>query len=206
MTVKHGLSAADPCEAAMTATNPTHAAEVLPPQMVRQADNPTPQAEARAGDGPAAAGREGVGALVSSTWHRTRSALSVTVAGALIAGLFLIANSSFNRNFDGLEASIGLTNARIGDTNARIDRVEVRMGRLEVKVDALDDRMDRLEVRMGRLEVRMGRLEVKVDALDDRMDGMAADISAVLDILIERGGAGAVPEAGAAGLPSLAAG
>ena len=159
----------------MTATNPTHAAEVLPPQMVRQADDPTPQAGARAGDD----------ALVSSTWHRARSALSVTVAGALIAGLFLIANSSFNRNFDGVAASIGLA-------NARMDRLEVRMDRLEVKVDALDDRMDRLEVRMG-------RLEVKVDALDDRMEGMAADISAVLAILTERGDTGAVPETGAAG-------
>ena len=148
----------------MTATNPTHAAEVLPPQMVRQADDPTPRADARAGDEAAAAGREGVGALVPSTWHRARSALSVTVAGALIAGLFLIANSSFNRNFDGLEASIGLTNAR-----------------------------------MDRLEVRMGRLEVKVDALDDRMEGMAADISAVLAILTERGDTGAIPETGAAG-------
>ena len=101
---------------------------------------------------------------MSPTRHRTRSALSVAVAGAVIAGLFVLADSTLNRNFESLEASINLTNARIDDTNARIDR-----------------------------------LEVKIDALDDRMDAMAADISAVLAILIERGDIGAVPKAGADG-------
>ena len=169
----------------MTAPNPTHAAEALPPQMVQPADNPTPQAEVRAGDEAAADGREGTGALMAPTRHRTRSALSVTVVGALIAGLFVFATNTLNRNFDSLEASINLTNARIDDTNARIDRIEVRIDRIEVKIDALDDRMDALDDRM--------------DALDDRIDAMGADISAVLAILIERRGTGAVPEAGAAG-------
>ena len=151
----------------MTAPTPTPAAEVLPPQMVQQADNPTPRAEAQAGD-EAAAGRGGVGALVSPARHRARSALSVTIAGAVIAGLFVFANNALNRHFDSLEASINLTNARID--------------RLEVKIDALDDRM-----------------EVKIDALDDRMDALAADMAAVLAILMERGDTGAVPEARAAG-------
>lgn len=155
----------------MTAPNPTPAAEALPPQMVQQADSPTPQADVRAGDKAAAAGREDVGALMSPTRHRTRSALSVTVVGALMAGLFVFATNTLNRNFDSLEASINLTNARIDDTNARIDRIEARID----------------------------RIEVKIDALDDRMDAMGADISAVLAILIERRGTGAVPEAGAAG-------
>ena len=162
----------------MTAPNPTHAAEALLPQMVQQADSPTPQAEVRAGDKAPVAGREDVGALMSPTRHRTRSALSVTAVGALIAGLFVFATNTLNRNFDSLEASINLTNARIDDTNARIGRIEDRIDRIEVKIDALDDRMD---------------------SLDDRIDAMGADISAVLAILIERRGAGAVPEAGASG-------
>ena len=126
----------------MTAPNPTHAAEALPTQMVQQADSPTPKADVRAGDKAAAAGREDIGALMSPTRHRTRSALSVTVVGALIAGLFVFANNTLNRNFDSLEASINLTNARIDDTNARIDRIEV-------KIDALDDRMDAMAAELS---------------------------------------------------------